>query len=390
MKVLVVPTWYPSGEDKLMGIYHKEFTCALNRYGVDADMLFIDRQRLSKPLKYIAMKKKEIVEEENYKVYIYRMLNLRPINFDLQMKAYVHKFKKAFLDYVRKNGKPDVIHACVSVPAGYAACVVGKKYGIPVVVTEHSGNLERLYKNKPWDKYGKYVLENATMSTVSKYMKKIVEKYIDECYVIPNQVDTKIFKNDKRRKLGEVFNLISVCALREGKRLDVAFEAIKKLIDEGMKIHYKIIGDGFYEDFYRASAIENGLEEHVEFLGRKDKSELPKYLLEADALLISSEVESFAIPAIEAHASGLPVITTDCLGPIEFIDRRSGAIAKINDTDDLARAIKEAHDRYPRYYKKYMESVADKFSEENVVKIAKEVYEVAIKKNAKNKEHKRD
>ena len=45
MKVLVIPTWYPNGEDKLMGVYHKEFTYALNSYGVKADMLFIDRQR---------------------------------------------------------------------------------------------------------------------------------------------------------------------------------------------------------------------------------------------------------------------------------------------------------------------------------------------------------
>ena len=31
MKVLVIPTWYPSGEDKLMGAYHKDFTEALNK-----------------------------------------------------------------------------------------------------------------------------------------------------------------------------------------------------------------------------------------------------------------------------------------------------------------------------------------------------------------------
>ena len=42
MRVLVIPTWYPSGEDKLMGIYHKEFTSALNKNGIPADILFID------------------------------------------------------------------------------------------------------------------------------------------------------------------------------------------------------------------------------------------------------------------------------------------------------------------------------------------------------------
>ena len=60
MKVLVVPTWYPTGEDKLMGNYHKEFTAALNEFGVEANMLFIDRQRLSKPFKYFFSGKKEM------------------------------------------------------------------------------------------------------------------------------------------------------------------------------------------------------------------------------------------------------------------------------------------------------------------------------------------
>lgn len=383
MKVLVVPTWYPSGEDKLMGIYHKEFTCALNKYGIKANMLFIDRQRLSKPFKYLFMKKKVIEKEKKYKVYKYRMLNLRPIGFSIQMMSYVHKFKRAFKDYIKKEGKPDVIHAMVSVPAGYASVIVGKKYGIPVVVTEHGGDLGRLYMNKPWAKYGRYVLENATMSTVSNYMKRIVLRYIDECYVIPNQVDIEMFKNDKKRVCGDVFNLVSVCALREGKRLDVAFEAIKKLVDEGMKIHYNIIGDGFYENIFKQSMHENGLDQYVTFLGRKEKKEIPKYLEEADALLISSELESFAIPAVEALASGLPVITTDCLGPTEFVNKKTGAIAKVNDTDDLARAIKEVHDRYFRYSKKYMNNIAERFSEKSVVEVAKDVYKIAIKKNKK-------
>ena len=50
MKVLVIPTWYPSGEDKLMGIYHKEFTESLNNHGIDANILFIERNRLTKPI----------------------------------------------------------------------------------------------------------------------------------------------------------------------------------------------------------------------------------------------------------------------------------------------------------------------------------------------------
>lgn len=379
MKVLVIPTWYPSGEDKLMGIYHKEFTCALNKYGCEANMLYIDRQRLSKPIKYLFMRKKEIDVENNYKVFKYRMLNLAPISFDLQVKSYTKRLEKAFKDYLKKNSKPDVLHAQVTVPAGYATCVLGKKYGIPVVVTEHGGNLERFFKNDKFKEYTKFVMENSVYTTVSNYMKQIVLKYYKECDVIPNQVDVELFKNDVIRRIDGEFRLVMVCALREGKRLDIAFEAIRKLIDEGMKIHLDVVGDGFYEDVYKRAMLEEGLEEHVAFLGRKNKEEISKLLLKEHALLISSELESFAIPGVEALASGMPVISTDCLGPSEFIDNKCGSLCRVNDPDDMARAIKEVYENYSKYEREHLENVANKFSEKSVVEKAKEVYKRALK-----------
>ena len=40
MNVLVIPSWYPNGTDKLMGIYHKEFTEALIKNNISANMLY--------------------------------------------------------------------------------------------------------------------------------------------------------------------------------------------------------------------------------------------------------------------------------------------------------------------------------------------------------------
>lgn len=375
MRVLVIPSWYPSGADKLMGIYHKEYTEALNKYGVDADMLFIDRQRLSKPIKYLFMKKEEIEEEVNYKVYKYRMLNLSPISYDLQMKNYVKRLEKGFKKYLKNNPKPDVLHAQVTVPAGYAVCVLGKKYNIPVVVTEHCGTFEKFFENEKYRKYGMYVLENSNFTTVSNYMKKEILKYTDKCDVIANQVNVELFKNEKKREVGETFKLVMACALREGKRLDIAFKAIKKLTDEGLKIHLDVIGDGFYEDIFKKSMVDEGVEAYVEFLGRKSKKEIAERFLDEDALLISSEFESFAIPGVEALASGMPVISTECCGPSEFVDEKCGELCRVNDYEDMARAIKKVYENYPSYKREYMESVAERFSEANVIAKAKEIYE---------------
>ncbi len=379
MRVLVIPSWYPSGEDKLMGLYHKEFTGALNRYGIEANMLYIDRQRLSQPMKYLFMKKREVDIEKNYKVFKYRMLNLGPISFDLQVKSYTKKLEKAFKNYLKTNPKPDVLHAQVTVPAGYAACVLGKKYGIPVVVTEHGGNLERFFSKEQFKHYTEFVMDNCLYTTVSDYMKKIVLNYYPECDVIPNQVNVELFKNDVKRKIEGTFKLVTVCALREGKRLDIAFRALKQLVREEMDVHLDIIGDGFFEEIYKEKMREEGVQDYVTFLGRKSKEEIAEYLINEHALLISSELESFAIPGVEALASGMPVISTDCLGPSEFVDEKCGCLCKVNDPDDMVRAIKTVYEKYDEYDRKYLEGVADKFSEENVIKKAREIYERAQK-----------
>lgn len=375
MKVLVIPTWYPGEGDKLIGIYHRDFTSSLNKYGIDADIVFIDRQRLSRPFKYLFMKKSEVIEEDNFKVYKYNLLDLARFGYDLEMNRYVKLLEKAVGEYIKLNGKPDVLHAHVTAPAGYATCVVGKKYGIPVVTTEHTALLERFFNKEPYKKYGLEVLKNSYYTVVSKYMKDITLKYTKECDILPNQVDTSLFQNDIKREIKEEFRIVSVCALRDGKGIDYGIKAVKSLVDKGINIHYDVIGDGFKEEYFRSVAKELGMEEHVTFLGRKSKQEISEHLKKCHALLISSDIESFGIPAIEALASGLPVITTDCLGVPSFIDDSCGVVCRVNDDVDMAEKVKYVIDNYSKFDKSHMMEVANQFSEENVVRKAKEIYE---------------
>ena len=97
MNVLIIPTWYPNGKDMLMGVYHKEFCEALvKEKNLKVNMLFIERERLNNPIKYLFMKKDYIIEENGYKTYVKRMLNVERINFDFQMRQYVKTLEKAF------------------------------------------------------------------------------------------------------------------------------------------------------------------------------------------------------------------------------------------------------------------------------------------------------
>ena len=379
MNVLVIPSWYPNGKDKLMGIYHKEFCEALaKRKNIKVNMLFIERERLNNPIKYLLMKKEYIVEEKGYKTYIKRMLNVSKLNYDWQMKRYVKVLDKALEKYLKENPKLDIIHAMVTLPAGYAACLLGEKYNIPVVITEHSSYFKRFFEGED-QKYGEFVLKHSTFTTVSNFMAEYMKKYIPTCEVLPNMVNIHTFMK-KREKITEL-KLVTISALREGKRIDDIFMALKILIEtKKLKPKLTVIGDGFLENYYKNRCHELGMDQYVLFVGRKTKEEISKILLKNNIFVIASEKETFCIPGLEALASGIPVVSTKCLGPEEYITAKCGKLVEVGNTKDLADAIYDVYLNIDKYDIKELRNTAKKYSDELVIDKAIQIYQKVINK----------
>lgn len=378
MNILVIPSWYPNGTDKLMGIYHKEFCEALaKRENMHVNMLYIDRQRLSAPIKYLFMQKKEVIEEKGYKTYIQKMLDIRMINFDIQLKRYVKTLDKLFREYLKSNPKPDVIHAQVMFPAGYAATKLGVKYNIPVLITEHA-HAKRFFEGK-YKKYSDFIYKNAKITTVSRFLAKELEAKNIKASVLPNLVDTEIFKK-KRTKIKDL-NLVTLVALREGKNIDDIIEALKIIISKNKKIKAKltIIGDGFLEEYYKKRCTELDMDNYVDFVGRKTKEEAAEILNKHNIMVIASDFETFGIPGLEAFASGMPVVSTKCLGPEEYIDRSCGKLVDVKDTLGMADAIMEVYNNIDKYDVEQIRSIADKYSGKSVTDKAIKIYKELVK-----------
>lgn len=373
MKVLIIPSWYPNGIDKLMGIYHKEYAEALTKMGIHVDMLFVYRQRLSNPFKYVFMKKREIDIEKTYKVYKIMMLETEKINLKLFVKTYIKKLDKLYNEYIKINGKPDILHAEVTFPAGYAVCVLGKKYNIPVVVTEHSSGFMKFFEGK-YEKYGKYVLENSKYTTVSDLMRKQVSDLKKDVKLIPNLVDTEAFHRNSKKKNNGKLNLITVSAFRVGKGLEYLMEAIPMLLNKNIDVHLNIVGDGYLMNTYKSIAKDFKVDEYITFYGQKTKEEIIDLLSENDIFVIPSTYESFCIPGVEALASGLPIVSTRCYGPEEYLDNKCGEFCNIKDPNGLADAIIKVSKKLDKYDINYLRKVADRYSYKKVCNDAIKIY----------------
>ena len=379
MKVLVIPTWYPNGKDQLMGIYHKEYCEALAKDPeIDINILFIETTRLSEPIKSITVKKWEIIKEKNYNVYISRMINMTKINEKWQFKRYVKRVEKAFKRYIKTNSMPDILHAEVTIPAGYATCLIGKKYNIPVIVTEHASSFQNFFKGY-YAKYSNYVLENAYFTSVSNYMLKKLPQHTDRKAVIPNLVDTESFKLPRKKING--LRLVYVCAFRKGKRVEDLLSALKIIVGEKIvnDVKLTIVGDGYLNEQYHNKCHELGLDNYVDFVGRKNKCQIAEILNQNNIFVIPSAMETFCIPGIEALASGMPVVSTKCCGPEEYIDKKCGKLVNIGNTKEMAEAIIDVYKNLDKYDINYLRSVADRYSADSVQNIAKDIYKDILK-----------
>ena len=105
--------------------------------------------------------------------------------------------KIAFEAYIRKHGRPDVLHAHNALYAGLVARSVSRSSGIPYMITEHSSYLARLRYPKPiLRRAGLAIADAGSFATVSESLGRQLTEGLGSCASgwtwIPNVVDPKI------------------------------------------------------------------------------------------------------------------------------------------------------------------------------------------------------
>lgn len=131
-------------------------------------------------------------------------------------------------------------------------------------------------------------------------------------------------------------NVLWVGHLVGVKRVDRLLEAFAIAQRRVPSLRLRLVGGGELEASLKRQAGDLGLGEVVTFVPTKSRQGIRKEMADADLLVISSETETFGVVGIEAMAMGLPVLTTDCGGPADYVNEpRYGELVP-NTTEDLA------------------------------------------------------
>lgn len=282
-----------------------------------------------------------------------------------------------FKTAIKTEGLPDVLHAHFTF-IGAISTELKKKYSIPLVVTEHSSEMNKSNISKESMFYAqKAYINSDKLICVSSALKKNIQRFFEiNPIVIANMVDTENIKLDPVKH--DKFTFVSNGSLIHGKGFDILLSAFK-----GMKSKYPqlyIIGSGERKKDITNLISNLQIEDRVKLLGLKSIGEISTILNKSDAFVLASRGETFGVVYIEAMLAGLPVIATRCGGPEDFVDETNGLFVDINNVEALTKAMDKMCEEYEKYDSKVISNnCLQKFSPSEISNQLKNIYKEITK-----------
>jgi alpha-1,6-mannosyltransferase len=149
-------------------------------------------------------------------------------------------------------------------------------------------------------------------------------------------VDLEHFRPRRSEPSAPGLNLVCASRLSPEKRPDLAIAALAELIDRGQAARLTVLGVGPWESRLRTQA--RGLPVH--FGGFVDRDRIARELAAADVALVPGPAETFGLAALEALASGTPVVATAGSGAAELVaDRPKAGRAAQAEAVSIADAV---------------------------------------------------
>lgn len=341
--ILILPSWYPNHPNDVQGVFFREQALALKKSGFNIGVVAPQIKSLRKLFDKRKNSYKRVYEIDEgiptYRDDIY--LFVPKLDFSSYF-FYKILAKRMVNDYIRKHGKPDLIHAHCAIFAGIVATEIGKDKGIPVVITEHSSGFARNLYSKFKLRLAHYAFSRANeIIAVSPKLSELLtnqfKKLNKKITFIPNMVGDTFFYTEKKRS--KPFKFLNLSLISENKGQHDLICAFNLVIQKGIDAELWIAGDGEKIQELKLQVKKLNLNKNIKFMGYVQPTFVPELLKQVDALVISSYYETFGVVAVEALMSGVPVISTRCGGPECIIGPNDGFLVPVKDHRKMFNAL---------------------------------------------------
>jgi lipopolysaccharide/colanic/teichoic acid biosynthesis glycosyltransferase/glycosyltransferase involved in cell wall biosynthesis len=292
-----------------------------------------------------------------------------------------------------RQERPQIVHTHASKP-GMLGRVAARLAGVPVVVHTFHGHILHGY-------YG------SLMSWLLRRMERMLARLSDRIIAVSEQVkhdlvrygvaqpekirviplgleldpflDSDVHRGALRGelKIASDVPLVGIVGrIFPIKNHRLFLEAAAQVAGKLPATRFVVVGDGTLRSEIEALARQLGLEQRVTFTGwRRD---LPRVYADLDVLVVSSDNEGTPVSAIEAMASGCPVVATRVGGLPDLVeDGKVGYLVAPRDADAMADSIVgllSDRERARQMGRSARESVRDRYRAERLCRDIEALY----------------
>jgi N-acetyl-alpha-D-glucosaminyl L-malate synthase BshA len=243
----------------------------------------------------------------------------------------------------------DLLHVHYAIPHAISAYLARQicRYPFHIITTLHGTDTRLVGLDPSYRPITKFGLEQSDgLTAVSQHLAEATREDFSlerEIHVIPNFVNTTRFQ---RRPLPPCYRasfarpderlVIHISNMRPVKRIQDLIRAFAR-IQRAVPSRLLLVGDGPERIPAERLACELEISDRVTFTG--NKTDVENVLAIADLFLLSSEVESFGLAALEAMACGVPVVGYHVGGvPEVVVQDVTGSLVPLYDINALADA----------------------------------------------------
>lgn len=258
-------------------------------------------------------------------------------------------FLWSFVRAEQKKKRFDATLAFFTIPCGFLAYFLKLFFGIPYVVSLRGADVPGFSEKyntfyifaKPlirflW-KRAAAVIPNSI--GITELAKRTDSKQAME--IIENGVDVETFCPKSEGKSYSPVIFLSTSRLTPRKGIHFLIEAFAVAVKYAkVPIELHLIGEGEERESLEARVKELGIQTQVKFLGRVEHHLLPSFYQEAHVFVLPSKNEGMSNSALEALASGLPLIVSGTGGMQELVtDGKNGLFIDPELTAPFAEAL---------------------------------------------------
>jgi N-acetyl-alpha-D-glucosaminyl L-malate synthase BshA len=307
--------------------------------------------------------------------------------YDLALAVRMHE--------VVLSHKLDLLHVHYAIPHATSAWIAREMLAdtrpdIRVLTTLHGTDITIVGQDPSFHAITKFSIEQSDgLTAVSRFLQRETVRAFGctgcQIEVIPNFIDPDVYDRTKyKAALREQFAptdrvLMHISNFRPVKRVRDVVRIFARVRSEIPSV-LVMVGDGPDRVHAEAEARELGVDDRVFFLGKIEA--VAPLLSAADLFLLPTQSESFGLSALEALASGVPVVGTNAGGLPEVVrDGETGALCALGDVEGMASSsieILRDRDRWQAMSTLGARDARERFALDDVVEQYESFYDLAL------------